>query len=210
MKTQMLTNLQLAEFIYERPALPDAEYTFKHALTHEVAYNSVLIERRKLVHERAGAAMETLYCERLDDHLSAIAHQYRQSHNARKAIHYLRLAGAQAAQRSANRESVAYLRNALDLLRSLPETLERKREELDLLLMLGPATMILAGYGAARELYGRAKELCGELGDNTKLFPVIWGLWMSHASRGELQEARKLAVELLSVAESLGNDTLRL
>jgi class 3 adenylate cyclase/predicted ATPase len=205
-----LTNLQLAEFIYERPGLPDVEYKFKHALTHDVAYNSVLIERRKFVHERAGAAMETLYSERLDDHLSAIAHQYSQSHNARKAIHYLRLAGAQAAQRSANRESVAYFRNALDLLRSLPETLERNREELDLLLMLGPATMTLAGYGAAQELYRRGRELCGELGDNTKLFPVLWGLWMSHASRGELQEARKQAVELLSVAEGLGNDTFKL
>ncbi len=205
-----LTNLQLAEFIYEQPALPDAEYSFKHALTHDVAYNSVLIERRKLVHERAGAAMETLYRERLDDHLSAIAHHYSQSQNARKAIHYLRLAGAQAAQRSANRESVAYFKSALELLKSLPETFERKREELDLFLMLGPATMTLAGYATAQEIYQRAKELCGELGDKTKLFPVLFGLWMSHASRGELQEARKLAVELLSVARNLGNDTFKL
>src|SRR5208337_3656998 len=205
-----LTNLQLAEFIYERPGLSDLEYTFKHALTHDVAYNSMLIERRKLMHERTGAALEMLYGERLDDHLSAIAHHYGQSHDTRKAIHYLRLAGTQAAQRSANRESVMYFGNALDLLRSLPETLERKREELDLLLMLGPATMILAGYSAAQELYRRGRELCGDLGDNTKLFPVIWGLWMSHASRGELQPARKLAVELLSVAEGLGNDTFKL
>ena len=207
---RMLTNLQLAEFIYERPALPDAEYKFKHALTHDVAYNSVLIERRKLVHERAGAAMETLYSERLDDHLSTIALHYSQSLDARKAIHYLRLAGAQAARRSANRESVAYFGNALEVIRSLPETVQRKREELDLLLMLGPATMILAGYSAAEELYRRGRELCGELGDNTKLFPVLWGLWMSHASRGELQAARKLAVELLSVAERLRNDTFKL
>jgi predicted ATPase/class 3 adenylate cyclase len=209
---RLLTNLQLAEFIYERPALPEVEFAFKHALTHEVAYNSVLIERRKLVHERAGAAMETLYSGRLDDHLSALAHQFSQSRNARKAIHYLRLAGAQAAQRSANRESVAYFRKALHLLRSLQETLERKREELDLLLMLGPATMTLDGYGAreAPELYRRARELCGELGDNTKLFPVLWGLWMSHGSRVELQPARALAVELRSVAEGLGNDTFKL
>ena len=206
----MLTNLQLAEFIYERPTLPDEAYQFKHAVTHDVAYNSVLIERRKLLHERAGAAIETLYGERLDDHLGAIAHHYGQSSNAKKAIHYLRLAGAQAAQRSAMRESVAYFRKALDLLNSLPETLERQRKELDILLMLGPATMTLAGYGAGQELYRRARELCGELGDNIKLFPVLWGLWMSHASRGELQEARSLAVELLSVAEGLDNDTFKL
>jgi class 3 adenylate cyclase/predicted ATPase len=209
---RMLSDLQLGEFIYEQPASGDVKYTFKHALTQEVAYNSVLIGRRKLVHERAGAAMEALYSERLDDHLSAIAHQYSQSRNARKAIHYLRLAGVQAAQRSGSRESLAYFRNGLELLRSLPETVERKREELDLLLMLGPATMTLAGYGAreAQELYQQARVLCGELNDNTKLFPVLWGLWMSHGSRVELHAAWELAVELLSVAEALGDDTFKL
>ena len=65
----MLANLQSAEFIYERPAVRDVEYTFKHALTHDVAYNSLLIERRKVLHERAGAAMETLYREQLDNYL---------------------------------------------------------------------------------------------------------------------------------------------
>jgi predicted ATPase len=188
------------------------EYTFKHALTHDVAYNSLLIERRKVLHERAGAAMETLYREQLDDYLSAIAHQYSLSRNAPKAIHYLRLAGAQAAQRSANRESVAYLKSALDLLHALPETVERKREELALLLMLGPATMTLAGYAAQepQELYQRARGLCGELGDKANLFPVLWGLWMARGSRAELQAARELAVELASVADDLGNDTFKL
>ena len=207
-----LANLQLAEFIYERPGLSDVEFKFKHALTHDVAYNSVLIERRKLVHERAGAAMETLYSERLDDHLGAIAHQYSQSHNAPKAIHYLRLAGAQAALRSANRESAAYFKNALDWLSSLPETLERKRQELDLLVMLGPVLMTVAGPGAAEsgEVYVRARELCGELGDNTRLFPVLWGFWLSRATRLELGKARELANELMSLAEELGDEALRI
>src|SRR5208282_629053 len=207
-----LTNLQLAEFIYEQPAHPDVEYKFKHALTHEVAYNSVLIERRKFVHERAGAAMETLYSGRLDDHLSAIAHHYSQSHDARKAIHYLRLAGAQAARRSASRESVAHFRSALDLLKSLPVAVERKREELDLLVMLGPVLMMVAGFGAAEpaKVYARARELCGELGDNTRLFPVLWGLWLSHAARVELSRARDLADEVMSLAEGLGDEAQRI
>ena len=66
--SRMLADLQLAEFIYEQPAVGDIEYTFKHALTQEVAYNSVLIERRKLLHERAGQAIESLFAEQLDDH----------------------------------------------------------------------------------------------------------------------------------------------
>jgi class 3 adenylate cyclase/predicted ATPase len=209
---EVLANLQLAEFIYERPALPDVAFTFKHALSRDVAYNSVLIEGRKLLHERVGAALEALYGDRLDDHLSALAHHYRQSANTRKAIHYLRLAGAQAAQRSANREAVAYFQSALDLLKSLPDSPERAREELDLLVKLGPVLMTLTGYAAreSEQAYVRARELSARLGDNTRLFPVLWGLWLSHHMHGELKEARNLAGELMSIAEGVGDDTLRL
>src|SRR4029077_10612980 len=70
----MLSELQLGEFIYEQAAVGDIEYTFKHALTHDVAYNSVLNERRRLLHERIGAALESTYAESLDDHLAELAH----------------------------------------------------------------------------------------------------------------------------------------
>src|ERR1700724_448143 len=73
---RMLAELQASEFIYERPALAGAEYIFKHALTQEVAYNSLLVERRKLLHERAGQALESMFAERLDDHLGDLAHHY--------------------------------------------------------------------------------------------------------------------------------------
>ena len=85
----MLRDLQIAEFIYEQPAVGDVEYTFKHALTQEVAYNSVLGERRKLLHERVGAAIEALYAERLDDHLEELARHYGRGGNADKAVDYL-------------------------------------------------------------------------------------------------------------------------
>ena len=73
--TRGLAKLQLGEFIYEKPAFPESEYTFKHALTQEVAYNSVLFERRREIHGRA-AAIEELFAEKLDDHLAALAHHY--------------------------------------------------------------------------------------------------------------------------------------
>ena len=80
----MLGDLQLAEFIYEQPAIGDIEYIFKHALTQEVAYNSVLIERRKLLHERAAQAIEALFADRLEDHLAELAHHYDRSGNVRQ------------------------------------------------------------------------------------------------------------------------------
>jgi predicted ATPase len=82
---RMLNDLQLGEFIYEQPALGDTEFIFKHALTQEVAYNSVLQERRKLLHERIGAAIETLYADRIEDHIVNLARHYARSANPAKA-----------------------------------------------------------------------------------------------------------------------------
>jgi predicted ATPase len=75
----MLSELQLGEFIHEQPAVGDVEYTFKHALTHDVAYNSVLNERRRLLYGRIGAALESTYADNLDDHVAELAHHYARS-----------------------------------------------------------------------------------------------------------------------------------
>ena len=85
----MLANLQAAEFIYEQPAFPENEYTFKHALTQEVAYDSVLMQRRRIIHERTATALEETFAATLDDHLAELAHHYSRSANASKAVEYL-------------------------------------------------------------------------------------------------------------------------
>ena len=126
----MLKGLQTGEFIYEQPALGETEYTFKHALTQEVAYNSVLMERRRLLHERTGEAIEALFKERIDDHLAELAHHYSRSANTRKAVEYLFRAGRQAAARCAYSEAVSRLSSALEFLKHLPDDAERARQEL--------------------------------------------------------------------------------
>jgi predicted ATPase len=105
--------LQNKEFLYEQPAFPEVEYLFKHALTQEVAYGTVLHERRKALHERTAQAMEALYRANLDEHYSDLAHHYSRSGNTPKAVEYLRLAGEQAAQRSANAEAISHFTTAL-------------------------------------------------------------------------------------------------
>jgi len=92
---RLLNDLQLGEFIYEQPAVGDTEYIFKHALTQEVAYNSVLNERRKQLHERIGAAFETLYAGSIEDHLAELAHHYGRTSNLDVAVQYLTSAGKQ-------------------------------------------------------------------------------------------------------------------
>ena len=118
----MLANLQLGEFIYEQPAFPEAEYIFKHALTQEVAYNSVLAERRKLLHERAGAGDRIAVRRAPGGPLEELAHHYSRSDNVPKAVEYLRMAAAQAAQhRSHYNEASSHTTAALKLLDRLPE-----------------------------------------------------------------------------------------
>ena len=110
-----------AEFIYEQPAVGDIEYTFKHALTQEVAYNSVLIERRRSLHERTARRSNRCIADQLDDHfaISRIITPQRQS--AQGESQYLRLAGEQAVSDRANAEAVARMEPALDLLQKLPD-----------------------------------------------------------------------------------------
>ena len=200
---RMLSDLQAGEFIYEQPSLAGVEYAFKHALTQEVAYNSLLIERRKLMHERAAASMESLYSERLDDHLNELAHHYELSDNTRKALEYLKRSAQQAVGRSAHMEAVGRFRSALELLRAVPETPERDQEELELQLGLGVPLHAIKGTSAPemRETYARARELCQQMGETLRLFPVLVGLWGFYNMRAELGTSRQLAQQLLSIAE---------
>jgi predicted ATPase len=93
-----LSRLQAGEFIHEQPAVTDVEYVFKHALTQEVAYNSVLIERRKVLHERAAQALEALFVDSVDEHLADLSYHYSRSGNDSRAIDYLVRAAEQAGQ----------------------------------------------------------------------------------------------------------------
>jgi class 3 adenylate cyclase len=86
---RMMNDLLIGEFVFEQPAVGDAKYIFKHALTQQVAYDSMLIERRKALHGRIGATIEALFADRLDDHLTDLAHHYRLSRNIRKGLEYL-------------------------------------------------------------------------------------------------------------------------
>ena len=111
----LIADLQLAEFIYEQPAAGDIEYMFKHALTQEVAYNSILVGRRKQIHEFAGETIEAFSRGRLDDHLTELAHHFNLAGNRVKAVHYLHLAGRQAYARSAYPEALNYFNLGADV-----------------------------------------------------------------------------------------------
>src|SRR5262249_15047174 len=117
-----LDHLQAAEFLYETRLFPDLEYTFKHALTHEVAYQGLLHERQRALHVRITDAIERLSTERVAEQAERLAHHALRGELWEKAVGYLRQAGLRAMARAASREAVVYLEKALGALRHLPET----------------------------------------------------------------------------------------
>jgi predicted ATPase len=174
-----LNELQLGEFIYELPAVGDPEYIFKHALTQEVSYNSVLQERRKQLHERIGAALENLYANSIDDHLDELAHHYGKSGNLQKALEYHELAGLRAVQRCANQDAMQHLTSALDLLRRQALSRVRDQRELALQTALGQVLMMIKGWSAPEpeRVFQRAQELAHAYGTAEQQFSTLVGLF---------------------------------
>src|SRR5262249_6441350 len=124
--------LQGAEFLYETRLFPEREYTFKHALTHEVAYSSLLQERRRTLHARIVEALEELYADRLAEHVDRLAHHALRGEVWDKALAYGRQAGARAAARSAYSEAVECFEQALMALAQLPERRDTLEQAIDL------------------------------------------------------------------------------
>jgi predicted ATPase/class 3 adenylate cyclase len=200
---RMLSDLQLAEFIYEQPTFPEVEYTFKHALTQEVAYNSVLQERRRALHERVGAALEALHRGQLSDHFDDLAHHFRHSDNAAKAVEYLRLAGEQSARRSAPSEAMVYLREALDRIDALPAADERDRAELGVQFALGSALSAVS-FAAPEKVrsFERVSELATRIGAGAEVFPALWHLADAYLAQEKVARAGELAQQCLRLAEA--------
>src|SRR5262249_60675626 len=104
---------------------------------------------------------------------------------------------------------IAHLTKGLEVLNTLPETLERTQHELDFQITLGPAVMVTRGYGdpEVRRIYDRARELCEQVGETPQRFPMLWGLWLFYSMRGELQPARGRGDQPLQLADH-GHDPL--
>ncbi len=206
-----LEHLQLAEFIYEQPASGDVEYTFKHALTQEVAYDSVLIERRRQIHQRTAAALERMFAGKLADHYGELAHHYARAADASRAVEYLRLAATQAAQRSAYDDALRSIGEAQRLIAVMPPSAERDRDELELLVLKGPLLASTRGESAPElaTVLERATELSGRIGPGPVTFKVLIGLWAFNYSQGRLGEALDVLKQALPMAEQFGADLPR-
>ena len=164
-----LAHLQAAEFLYETSLFPELEYTFKHALTHEVAYGGLLQERRRALHARIVEAIELLYADRLAEQVNRLAHHAFRGEVWDKALAYLRRAGARAAARSANREAVTLFEQALVALEHLPDSREKAGQAVDLRFDLRNSLVPLGEPERLLEHLRQAEELARRLNDDSRL-----------------------------------------
>ncbi|HKZ05554.1 MAG TPA: AAA family ATPase, partial [Methylomirabilota bacterium] len=164
-----LAHLQAAEFLYETSQFPEPEYTFKHALTHEVAYGSVLPDRGRALHGEVLAAIETRYADRLAEQMDRLAYHAYRGQVWDKALTYLAQAGDKAFARSANREAVTFLEDALTALDRLPPTAERQALGVDLRFVLRNALQPLGELDSQLRRLEEAEALATALGDERRL-----------------------------------------
>ena len=198
-----LAHLQVAEFLYEAHLFPDLEYRFKHALTHEVAYNSLLSDQRRSLHVRILGAMESLYSDRLSEQVERFAHHAFRGEAWEQAFRYYSAAGSRALARSAHVEALNHVDHALESLEKLEDAPERKTLELELVTQRGAALRALHGYAATEveNVYLKARELCRDLPDNPDRFRVEWQQMQFFLVRGDLHTASELATSLLEHAQ---------
>jgi predicted ATPase/DNA-binding winged helix-turn-helix (wHTH) protein len=185
-------------------------YGFRHALHQQVVYERTPAARRVHLHQRIGERLEAGLRERTGEMGAELAMHFERGRDHARAIDYLKIAGEIAAQRSAAREAVSHLTRALDLLRAEPETAERAAREVALQVALGAPLMAVKGRSApeVEQTYTRAEELCRRIGDTPQLFPVVWGLFLFHRSRGEVDRAHDCAAHLLALAQAGGEPSL--
>ena len=199
-----LDQLVAAELVYRRGAAPDVTYTFKHALVQDAAYGTLLKSRRQQLHARIVKVLEQQFPETVETQPELLAHHCSQAGLSEKAVGYWHRAGRQAMTRSAMAEAAAQLTQALAILTELPAGPERNRQELDLQVALGSASLAAKGWGSPEmgRAYARAYELCQTVDALRQRVFTLYGLFLFRENRAQLYGALELAQELLRLGQA--------
>jgi DNA-binding NtrC family response regulator/tetratricopeptide (TPR) repeat protein len=205
-----LDRLQAAEFLYETGLYPDPEYSFKHALTHEVTYSGVQRARRRELHARIVHALETLQRDRLGDQIERLAHHALRGELREKAVDYLRRAGLEAAARSAPQEARVRFEQALEILETLPEGQSTLEQAFEIRLELRPVMQQLGEAQRMLERLREAEALAERLNDDRRRGRVCALATNDHSRLGELDEALATGARALEIAGRLGDVGLRI
>ena len=200
-----LSVLKDSELLYERGIYPQSTYIFKHALTQEVTYNSLLLKRRKEIHEEIGKAIEALYPDRLEEHYELLTYHYARSANTDKAVQYLELANQKAIRLNAMEQAKAYFDEAMGHLDALPETEENKKRRISLLVDQGEVFMLLFKTQEYYDLLIRYEFMAKGL-DNQALLGAFYSRF-GHCgwSSGQFDQGISTLTKAVELCEAAGN-----
>jgi class 3 adenylate cyclase/tetratricopeptide (TPR) repeat protein len=198
---QRLAHLQRAEFLYEARSVPEPVYVFKHALTHEVAYHSLLRRTQQYYHRHIAEVLEGRFPETVERQPELLAHHYTEAGLHQQAVDYWYKAGQHAEERSAYVEAIAHLTRGLEALSLVPDTPARTAQELTLQLALHVPLAAVEGHGspAHERALLRAQELSQTVGDAQQQIHLLGALVTVFWRRRDLQPARTLAEQLLGL-----------
>jgi class 3 adenylate cyclase/tetratricopeptide (TPR) repeat protein len=204
-----LTRLQVAEFLYETRLFPDLEYTFRHALTHEVAYEGLLHDRRRQLHAAIVEAMEEHHAGRLSEHAERLGHHALRGALWEKAVTYLWEAGRNARARSAYREAMTLLEQAVEALTRLPDTVEHAVLHIDLVCRdLSDPLNILGRYERLLEHMRDAARLAEKIGDRARLASALARTLHALRACGQLDRAVEIGERACGLADEIGDALL--
>jgi tetratricopeptide (TPR) repeat protein len=206
-----LSRLVAAGIVFPEERGMELGFTFKHALVRDVAYESLLLARRREWHERIARALEKDFGEIAAREPDLLAYHFGEAGLLVPASDYRMRAGDQAVSRSAYPEATAHFSAGLKLAEALPPP-EGMRRQLDFLLRLGAASAVLYGLRSveAEDAYTRANEIGERLDDTDGLFQAKWGLWLNANLRRKTAMARDRAGELVTLAQNSGDEELLL
>jgi tetratricopeptide (TPR) repeat protein len=201
-----LADLQSAEFLYETNLFPEVEYTFKHALINEVAYDALLHDRRASLHARIVRALEELAVDKLQDHVETLAHHALHGELWEKAVVYLKEAGAKAVSQSSFRSAVVCFEQALEALQHLPESRDALRRAVDLRIEIRNALFVLGDFEQGLRYLEEAQAAAVALNDQGrvgKLLNLMTAHWQIQGNSERAINCAKQALNLTKAPEHL-------
>ncbi|UQR65598.1 AAA family ATPase [Bradyrhizobium sp. C-145] len=205
-----LSLLEQADIIYRVDISPSLRFAFKHVLLRDAIYDSLLRSKRQQIHAEIAMVLEHDFPELAENQTEVVAYHHQEAGNHNSAIRYWFKSGQRALAHSANIEAIANFRSALQLLKTMPETPERTKQEVEVQLALGIPLIAVKGYASTetREAFSRASALCLRLGDIPEYFQALFGLWGHSWMGGRNDEALSMADEFLLRSRDLSSPVL--
>jgi tetratricopeptide (TPR) repeat protein len=198
-----LLNLQGLEFIYEKSLFPELEYVFKHILTRQVAYNSLLQQRRKEIHEKIGRAIEALYPDRIEEFYEMLAHHYSRSNDFKKAYHFLKLSGDKVIRNHSASEAFSYYKDAMEALKKFPESEENTQNQLAIIHKILVPMIVLGFPEDSLSILQAGERIATAIDDKKSRIRFYSNIGMYYSQKGKQAEGRKYSGKAFEEAEKI-------